>query len=45
MKDPERSRADNAAGSREIYKKDLEKSSWNETGLSIYYKSKKTAAA
>ena len=28
-----------------VNKKDLEKSRWNETGLAISYKSKKTAAA
>ena len=28
-----------------INKKDLEKSRWNETGLAISYKSKKTVAA
>ena len=44
MKDPEKSRADSAARSRKSYKKDLEKSRWNETGLAISYKSKKTAA-
>ena len=37
--------ADSASWSRESYKKDLEKSCWNETGLAISYKSKKTAAA
>ena len=36
--------ADSAAQSRKNYKKDLEKSHWNETGLAISYKSKKTAA-
>ena len=45
MKDPEKSHADSAARSPESYKKDLEKSHWNETGLAISYKSKKTAAA
>ena len=40
MKDPEKSRA----RSRKSYKKDLEKSRWNEIGLAISYKSKKTAA-
>ena len=45
MKDPEKSRAATAARSRENYKKDLEKSRWNETGLAISYKSKKSAAA
>ena len=45
MKDPEKSRADSVARSRESYKKDLEKNRWNETGLAISYKSKKTAAA
>ena len=45
MKDLEKNRADSAAQSRESYKKDLEKSRWNETGLAISYKSKKTAAA
>ena len=47
MKDLEKSRADSEAQSRESYlnKKDLEKSHWNETGLAISYKSKKTAAA
>ena len=44
MKDPEKSRADSTAWSRKSYKKDLEKSRWNETGLAISYKSKKTAA-
>ena len=44
MKDPEKSHADSAAQSRESYEKDLEKSRWNETGLAISYKSKKTAA-
>ena len=43
VKDPEKSRADSAARSRESYEKDLEKSRWNETGLGMYYKSKKTA--
>ena len=43
MKDPEKSPADSAAQSRESYEKDLEKSRWNETGLAISYKSKKTA--
>ena len=45
MKYAEKSRADSAARSRESYKKGLEKSRWNETGLVISYKSKKTAAA
>ena len=44
MKDPEKSHADSAARSHESYKKDLEKSRWNETGLAISYKSKKTVA-
>ena len=44
MKDLEKSRADSAAWSREIYEKDLEKSRYNETGLAISYRSKKTAA-
>ena len=44
MKDPEKSRADITALSRKIYEKDLEKSCYNETGLAISYKSKKTAA-
>ena len=35
MKDPEKSRADCTAQSREICKKDLEKSRWNESGLAI----------
>ena len=35
MKDPENSRADSAAQSRESYKKDLEKNYWNEIGLAI----------
>ena len=43
MKDPEKSRADSAAQNRESYENDL-KSHWNETGLAISYKSKKTAA-
>ena len=45
MKDPEKSHADSAAQSRKRYKKDLKKSRWNETGMDISYKSKKTAAA
>ena len=44
MKDPVKSCADSVARSRKSYKKDLEKSHWNETGLAISYKSKKTAA-
>ena len=44
MKDPEKSCADSAARSCKSYKKDLEKSRWNESGLAIPYKSKKTAA-
>ena len=44
MKDLEKNCADSAARSREMYEKDLEKSRWNETGLAISYKSKKTAA-
>ena len=44
IKDPEKSCADSAAQSRKRYEKDLEKSRWNETGLAISYKSKKTAA-
>ena len=45
MKDPVKSCADSAAPSRKSYKKHLEKSRWNENGLDISYKSKKTAAA
>ena len=45
MKDLEKSRTDSAARIRETYEKDLEKSCWNETGLAMSYKSKKTAAA
>ena len=45
MKDLEKSYADSAVWSRESYEKHLEKSRWNETGLAISYKSKKTAAA
>ena len=44
MKDPEKSRADSAARSCESYEKDLEKGRWNETGLAISCKNKKTAA-
>ena len=55
-KDPEKSRARNHENYMKdpakephwqckSYKKDLEKSRWNETGLVISYKSKKTAAA
>ena len=45
MKDQENSHADSAAWSRTSYKKDLEKSHWNETGMAKSYKRKKTAAA
>ena len=44
MKDSEKSHANSAAQSHESYEKGLEKSHWNETGLAISYKSKKTAA-
>ena len=44
MKDLEKSCANTAAQSYEIYGKDLEKSRYNETGLALSYKSKKTAA-
>ena len=43
MKDLEKSLADSAAWGHKSYEKDLEKSCWNETGLAISYKSKKTA--
>ena len=44
MKNPEKSSTDSAARNHESYKKDFEKSRWTETGLTISYKSKKTAA-
>ena len=43
MKGLEKSCADSAAQNREIYEKEL-KSCWNEIGLALPYKSKKTAA-
>ena len=45
VKNPEKICVDSTAWSRESYKKDLENSHDDSTGLAISYKGKKTAAA